>query len=82
MMYDCHKCGAETWNDSDVCDDCEDEACLLAARADLFDIADLAMVLAAEYHGRKVSPRYVFGEATGGDVFVRMAERAIGHLAA
>ena len=79
-MFTCTRCSAETWNDSDICDDCEDEACLTIAQAEMRGVADLAMVLATEYHGRKTSPRYVFGAATGGEVFVRMAERALEHL--
>lgn len=41
-------------------------------------IERVAMALAAKYHGTaKVTPQYVFGEATGGRVFVEMAIAAI-----
>lgn len=43
-------------------------------------IADLAMSLAEVYRGKPVERDYVFGDATGGEVFIRMAERAVGDL--
>jgi hypothetical protein len=37
----------------------------------------VARKIAEIYHGRPVSDEYLFGKATGGDVFVRMAKAAV-----